>query len=153
MQKAFFTNIFQFSIFPRSERYCYYFCIYWHIACCVGCNYFPQLFIGLQLVFVDFPEIESLVTFQKKFLFFWLWHFSYLFLYVILLNEMIYFTVYFCLIIQLNILILIFIVFFWNCSFFWHLLKRIYLCLYYVWLHSIHICFSHIIFITLTKCI
>ena len=50
MPKAFCANVFQFSIFPKSQHYCYYFCIYWHIACCVDCNYFPQLFTGLQLV-------------------------------------------------------------------------------------------------------
>lgn len=104
---------------------------------------FPSFLLVFNL-FVDFPEIESHVTFQKKFIFFWSWHFSCLYLYAILLNKMIYFTIYFCLLIQLNIFI--FIVFFQICSFFWHLLKIIYLCLYYVWLHSIHICFPHIIF-------
>lgn len=50
MQKSFCANNFQFSIFPKSQHYCYYFCVYWHIVCCVDCNYFPQLFTGLQLV-------------------------------------------------------------------------------------------------------
>ena len=35
---------------------------------------FPSFLLVFSL-FVDFPEIESHVTFQKKFIFFWSWHF------------------------------------------------------------------------------